>query len=63
MDKVGGMEQMLDDLKEWKNGALSMSVGFCTKFGRCVASLACHVALVNTPFRACWAHLFRPCFF
>jgi hypothetical protein len=27
MDKVGGVEQMLDDLKEWKNGTLSKSVG------------------------------------
>jgi hypothetical protein len=34
MDKIGGVEQMLDDLREWKNGTLSKSVGVCTNFGR-----------------------------
>jgi hypothetical protein len=60
---VGGVEQMLHDLREWKNGALSKSVGFCTKFGRRVATLTCHLALINTPFRAYWAQFFRPCLF
>jgi hypothetical protein len=50
--KVGGVKQMLDDLREWKNGTLLKSVGVCTKFGRRVASLACHLVLINTPSRA-----------
>jgi hypothetical protein len=60
MGKVGEVEQMLDGLKEWKNGTLSKSVGFCTNFGRQrVASFACHLILINTPFRAYLAHPFR----
>ena len=53
MDKVGGVEQMLDD---FINGRMvpcqRVLAKFCTKFGRRVASLACHLALINTPFRA-----------
>jgi hypothetical protein len=60
MGKVGRMEQMLEDLREWKNGTLSKSVGVCTNFGR-VASLACHLALENTPLMAYFAHPLRPC--
>jgi hypothetical protein len=60
MGKVGGVEQMLDGLREWKNGTLSKSVGFCSNFGReRVASFACHLVLINTPFRAYLAHPFR----
>jgi hypothetical protein len=57
MGKVGGVEQMLDDLREWKNGTLSKSVEFCTKFARRVALLACHLALINTPLGLTW-HIF-----
>jgi hypothetical protein len=32
----------------------------CTNFGRHVASLACHLALINTPFTAYLAHPLRP---